>query len=701
MKLKIKTYTFNPTAKTIVFNDYSTIKQDGIIAIINTTAKKEIYNPLKQWRGGSVGTGSPGAKTLTLEYDTSAMGVNDKLMIMYEDDSKSIFDIITTTYNYLVSMYSNFLIWWNIATNWKSELDQARQTARDITDQRWIPALDKILWGVIWTAPRGFAYYSSDYVSGYYDYQNISIWDSYLWKAWDRVYFTYLWEWATVKSVNTYAYWCITLEKPLSQAPQSYETLTIYRELNPLFNSDWTQRVWIAGSDTGGGGSWTALASNRVNNINSWVLYFTSYGAVWPEFYGIDQFDELTINFGADTTWGGYYIDCEASTDWWQTWEYAYLRSASWYSSSWVSQPGWYTFDCKSYNAVRFKCSYSTNPSYYTTITIHGKPVGKTVQMVELPGWLSGNMSCLQSTSPWKIWPYISNLYNNTSAQAANAVITGSAINVSSFAEIYFSIFTLQDSADNGLILEQGYDTTTWYPIKIPEKILAMAVWQNRDIVVPVNMNYFRFRYTNGSVATGTPFAIRVFGSGSMTKKQDFDRNGNAMIRQPDLPTYSACTALFTPGGNTDVWDFYGVANREIQIQKIIVSGIATAWTLTNAWAIQKKSTANSWGTSTSPNKVPLSSTMTASTATIRSYIASPSTIGTVLWDVWKKAVYIPPSTGSNNTPLLELDFSGNTGLSPITLNTALEWIALNLWGVSVAGLQLQVTVLYTESFYL
>lgn len=48
MKLKIKTYTFNPTAKTIVFTDYTTIKQDGIIAIINTTAKKEIYNPLKQ-----------------------------------------------------------------------------------------------------------------------------------------------------------------------------------------------------------------------------------------------------------------------------------------------------------------------------------------------------------------------------------------------------------------------------------------------------------------------------------------------------------------------------------------------------------------------------------------------------------------------------------------------------------------------------
>jgi hypothetical protein len=265
---------------------------------------------------------------------------------------------------------------------------------------------------------------------------------------------------------------------------------------------------------------------------------------------------------------------------------------------------------------------------------------------------------------------------------------------------MYVTIFTLQDSASEWLIFEQSHDNATWYPILIPQKVLAMVAGKNAEYKVSVDMAWFRMRYINGAVATWTPFVVRIWWNTIPKNRGQYDKAWNQFARQPDLPTYSACSALFTPTGNTDVFDFYGVANREIQIQKIIVSGIATSWTLTNNWAIKKKSTANTGGTSSALTKVPLSSAYPASSSTIRSYTVSP-TLGTAIGDIWREAVYIPTTAWINNNKLLELDFTGNTGMSPITLNGVAEWISLNLWAVTIAGLQLQVTVLYTESLYL
>lgn len=140
-------------------------------------------------------------------------------------------------------------------------------------------------------------------------------------------------------------------------------------------------------------------------------------------------------------------------------------------------------------------------------------------------------------------------------------------------------------------------------------------------------------RYINGAVATGTPFSIRI---NSNTVPQDESLNdqlGNKYMRGAFLPTYSACTDLFVPDGTatTDTWDFYGVNNREIQIQKIIISGYATADTVTYNWSLSKRSTAPTGGTSTSPTKIPLSTAFNTSSATIRSYTVKPTSLGTAL----------------------------------------------------------------------
>jgi len=51
MKKLISNYTFNPTAKTITFNDYTSIGLERVLLITNTTINEIIYSfadPLKE-----------------------------------------------------------------------------------------------------------------------------------------------------------------------------------------------------------------------------------------------------------------------------------------------------------------------------------------------------------------------------------------------------------------------------------------------------------------------------------------------------------------------------------------------------------------------------------------------------------------------------------------------------------------------------
>jgi len=80
MKKLITNYTFNPTAKTITFNDYSSIDLERILLITNVTRNIIIYNFADPNRGGTVS-----GNVLTLTYDTTGMADTDKLQIFYDD----------------------------------------------------------------------------------------------------------------------------------------------------------------------------------------------------------------------------------------------------------------------------------------------------------------------------------------------------------------------------------------------------------------------------------------------------------------------------------------------------------------------------------------------------------------------------------------------------------------------------------------
>lgn len=76
MKKLITNYTFDKTAKTITFSDYTSILLDQILVITNVTDGIIIYNFCEPTLGGTVA-----GNVLTLDYDTSAMDNADDLQI--------------------------------------------------------------------------------------------------------------------------------------------------------------------------------------------------------------------------------------------------------------------------------------------------------------------------------------------------------------------------------------------------------------------------------------------------------------------------------------------------------------------------------------------------------------------------------------------------------------------------------------------
>lgn len=79
MKQIISTYSFDKTAKTVTFTDFTTISLDRILLITNVTANTIIY----QFNNSALG-GTAAGNVLTLAYDTGSMNNTDKLQILYD-----------------------------------------------------------------------------------------------------------------------------------------------------------------------------------------------------------------------------------------------------------------------------------------------------------------------------------------------------------------------------------------------------------------------------------------------------------------------------------------------------------------------------------------------------------------------------------------------------------------------------------------
>lgn len=132
MKVQVKNYTFNKTAKTVTFTDYISIDLDSILLITNVTSNVIIYNFANHSLGGTVLN-----NVLTLTYNTSVMLDTDKLQIFYEDSTISLGTsskqdtqiLLANTLNDLIMMLGEL----NVRLNVLSGMANAGQPALRVT----------------------------------------------------------------------------------------------------------------------------------------------------------------------------------------------------------------------------------------------------------------------------------------------------------------------------------------------------------------------------------------------------------------------------------------------------------------------------------------------------------------------------------------------------------------------------------------
>lgn len=165
----------------------------------------------------------------------------------------------------------------------------------------------------------------------------------------------------------------------------------------------------------------------------------------------------------------------------------------------------------------------------------------------------------------------------------------------------------------------------------------------------------------------------------------------------PPAPTFGAfmaASAPFTPGTTPqDVFTITGSATRTIEVWRMAIVTVQTA-AGTNAWALVKRSTANTGGTSALVPGVPTNDTFPAATATVRQYTANP-TAGNLVGAAWTGRVAAPVPSSALAGP-----FDRVVDLVPrsVTLTGTADVLAWNFGGVALpAGLSVQASVWWTE----
>jgi hypothetical protein len=161
--------------------------------------------------------------------------------------------------------------------------------------------------------------------------------------------------------------------------------------------------------------------------------------------------------------------------------------------------------------------------------------------------------------------------------------------------------------------------------------------------------------------------------------------------------TFSAgVVGLVAAAAGTDIFTITGAKDRKIKVLRLEVSGIATA-SQAIPFSVVKRSTANTGGTSTTPNVVAHEAIagLTAS-ATVRAYTANPGALGTLVGTIQaKRGTLLTASAGSPASPT-PFDFT-TAGTKFPTLVNENEVIALNYGGSTAAGNALDIFVTWTE----
>lgn len=164
--------------------------------------------------------------------------------------------------------------------------------------------------------------------------------------------------------------------------------------------------------------------------------------------------------------------------------------------------------------------------------------------------------------------------------------------------------------------------------------------------------------------------------------------------------TYSATVEGLVPATlATDVFTIIGSATKTVYVHKITVNGTRTAHAH-DLVILNKRSTANTGGTSTVRTIVPHDSSNEAATAVVRSYTANP-TVGTLVGNIFSSRVSFPVQTPSNaqgngGSVRPWVWDSGHDG-QPIILRGVAQQLAVNLNGVTITGGLLNISIEWSE----
>ena len=124
-KTKINNYTFDKVAKTITFTDYTTIRLDCILIIVNTTSNVVMYNFINPSLGGTVNN-----NVLTLAFNTSSMSNTDKLLIYYDDVDTEMLVSDASLYSYISDDIAMALRRLAMATMYPPHIDRTTNRLR-------------------------------------------------------------------------------------------------------------------------------------------------------------------------------------------------------------------------------------------------------------------------------------------------------------------------------------------------------------------------------------------------------------------------------------------------------------------------------------------------------------------------------------------------------------------------------------------
>lgn len=201
---------------------------------------------------------------------------------------------------------------------------------------------------------------------------------------------------------------------------------------------------------------------------------------------------------------------------------------------------------------------------------------------------------------------------------------------------------------------------------------------------------------------------MSVIKSGDSTDQLKIDSTSKAArvtLYNPDgslqIPgvkaSYLAYSAAFTPGATPqDVFTITGSA-KLVKVLRMFISTVQTTSGV-NAWAIVKRSTANSGGTSASVTSIRSDQNDPAATATVLQYTANP-TAGALIGGAWSGFVNSPAPATAGVGGLIGsfVDFPDSLG-KPITLRSTSDVLTWNFGAAALpAGLSVRAGVIWTE----